>query len=80
MAKAEDYQICCALFDAYIAKVSKRSSNIMMTNDRRKIREGEILMLVDWYLNSKADDGEHGISFISHTRKGMRIQMKFVKD
>lgn len=79
MAKAEDYQICCALFDAYIAKVNKKNSN-MMTDDRRKITENEILMLIDWYLDSKADDGEHGISFSSHARKGMRIQMKFVKD
>ena len=50
-----------------------------MTDDRRKITEDEILMLIDWYLDQKADEGEHGISFDSHTREGMRVHMKFQK-
>ena len=50
-----------------------------MTNDRRKIDENEILMLIDWYLDKKADEGEHGISFASHAREGMRIMLKFYK-
>lgn len=75
---AKDYQICPAFFDAYIAKVSKRDPN-KMTDDRRKITEGEILMLLDWYLDQKADEGEHGISFDSHIREGMRVHIKFQK-
>lgn len=43
---AKDYKICPALFNAYIAKVSKRNPN-QMTDDRRPIEEGEIMMLVD---------------------------------
>lgn len=75
---AKDYRICPAIFSAYIAKVSKRSPN-MMTDDRREITEDEILALIDWYLDKESDDGEHGISFNSVNRDGMRIEMKFIK-
>ena len=75
---AKDYQICPACFDAYIAKVSKKNPG-QMTDDRRKIDENEILMLIDWYLDKKADEGERGISFASHAREGMRIRLKFYK-
>ena len=75
---AKDYQICCALFHAYIAKVSKKKPNLM-TDDRREISEQEILTLIDWYLDQKAEEGEHGIEFESDAREGMKIQMVFVK-
>ena len=39
---AKDYKICPALFNAYIAKVSKRNPNIM-TDDRREITDAEIM-------------------------------------
>ena len=52
---AKDYEICCALFNAYIAKVSKRDPNLML-EDRREITESEILMLVDWYMENKCQD------------------------
>lgn len=39
---AKDYRICCAMFNAYIAKTSKRNPNLML-KDRREITEGEIL-------------------------------------
>ena len=44
---AKDYQICPALFKAYIAKVSKRNPNIM-TDDRREITDAEIMDLIAW--------------------------------
>lgn len=47
---AKDYRICPALFNAYIAKVSKRSPNLML-EDRRAITEKEILSLIEWYLH-----------------------------
>lgn len=75
---AKDYKICCALFNAYIAKTSKRNPN-MMLEDRKVIEEGEILMLIDWYLNNKAKEGEHGLAFESLQREGYKIEMKFVK-
>lgn len=48
---AKDYKICPALFNAYIAKVSKRNPN-MMLEDRRVIEEHEILALIEWYLHN----------------------------
>ena len=76
---AKDYQICPALFNAYIAKVSKRNPN-KMTDDRRVIEEEEILALIDWYLDKESDVGEHGISFNSNTREGFRIELCFKKN
>lgn len=73
---AKDYKICTALFNAYIAKVSKRNPN-RMTDDRRVITEEEILMLIDWYLDLNVDEGEHGLKFDSHTREGYEIVVKF---
>ena len=75
---AKDYQICPALFNAYIAKVSKKNPN-KMTDDRRVITENEILMLIDWWLDNKCEDGEHGQFFESHARKGMNVVVEFKK-
>ena len=75
---AKDYRVCCALFNAYIAKVSKRNPN-MMLNDRREITEGEIMMLIDWYLDKEIDeDNKQAIRFDSLTREGMKVEMRFV--
>lgn len=76
---AKDYKICPAIFNAYIAKVSKRNPN-EMTDDRRVITEDEILMLVDWYLDNELEENQTTLSFESHTREGKRIQLKFVDE
>lgn len=73
---AKDYKICPALFNAYIAKVSKRNPNLM-TDDRRVITEEEILMLIDWFLEFRVEDGEHGMAFDSRWREGYEIVLKF---
>lgn len=73
---AKDYKICPTFFNAYIAKVSKKDPR-KMTNDRREITEEEILSLIDWYLDQKADEGENGIGFESQARDGMNVIMKF---
>ena len=39
------------MFNAYIAKVSKRNPN-MMLEDRRVIEEKEIFSLIEWYLHN----------------------------
>ena len=75
---ANNYKICPALFKAYIAKVSKKKPNLM-TDDRREISEEEILTLIDWYLDRKAEDGEKGIWFESEEREGMIVEIKFKK-
>ena len=76
---AKDYHICPALFNAYIAKVSKKNPDLM-TNDRRVITENEILMLIDWYLDNELDDTHNTLSFLSHAREGKRVQLMFVDD
>lgn len=76
---AKDYHICPALFNAYIAKVSKKNPNIM-TDDRRVITENEILMLIDWYLDNELEENQTSLSFESHTREGKRLQLKFVDE
>ena len=75
---AKDYKICCALFNAYISKVSKRNPNLMLT-DRREITESEILMLVDWYMENKCQDEEYKdgiVCFKSHIQEGKIIEMQ----
>lgn len=75
---AKDYKICCALFNAYIAKVSKRDPNLML-EDRREITEGEILMLVDWYMENKCQDEEYKdgvVCFKSHIQEGKIIEIQ----
>ena len=46
---AKDYKICPALFDAYIAKTSKKNPNEMLS-DRRIITDSEIFSLIQWRL------------------------------
>ena len=75
---AKDYKICCALFNAYIAKVSKRNPNLML-EDRREITESEILMLVDWYMENKCQDEEYKdgiVCFKSHIQEGKIIEIQ----
>ena len=75
---AKDYKICCALFNAYIAKVSKRNPNLML-EDRREITEGEILMLFDWYMENKCQDEEYKdgvVCFESHVQEGKIIEIR----
>ena len=75
---AKDYKICPALFNAYIAKVSKKEPNVM-TDDRREITESEILSLIDWWLDQKCNEGEDGQFFESYTREGMNVVLQFRK-
>ena len=75
---AKDYKICCALFNAYIAKVSKRNPNLMLT-DRREITESEILMLIDWYMENKCQEEEYKdgvVCFESVVQEGKIIEIQ----
>ena len=73
---AKDHKICCALFKAYIAKESKRDENCM-TDDRREIPEGEILMLIDWWLDKNAGENVNRLVFDSFFREGKKVIMRF---
>lgn len=81
---AKDYQICPALTNAYIAKVSKRNPN-MMLDDRRVITESEILTLIDWFLDRQIslcpnEEEPPFIFFESDERPGQWVQLKFLKE
>lgn len=76
---AKDYRICPALFNAYIAKVSKRNPNLM-TDDRRAITEIEIMALIDWYLDKELGEGNKVLSYASAIRGSKRVQLKYVDD
>ena len=75
---AKDYKVCCALWNAYIAKVSKRNPNLML-EDRREITESEILMLVDWYMENKCQEEEYKdgvVCFESDVQEGKIIEIQ----
>ena len=75
---AKDYKICPAMFNAYIAKVSKCNPN-RMTDDRRPIEEGEIMMLIDWYLDNGLGEKYKSISFESHAREGKKVELRYIE-
>lgn len=73
---AKDYSICCAMFNAYIAKTSKRNPNIML-EDRREITEGEILLLIEWWLRRKLADTIFDTQIITQDGKPI-IELKLL--
>lgn len=79
MATAKDYQICCALFNAYIAKVSKKDNNLM-TDDRREISDEEIFTLIDWKLGQFVSEHEESHGFIFEGSDGRNIKVCYVDD
>lgn len=75
---AKDYRICPALFNAYIARVSKRNPN-EMTDDRRIITDTEIMGLIHWWIKDKSK-GEAGY-VQTITLGGKRIvEIKYLGD
>lgn len=67
---AKDYKICPALWNIYIAKVSKKDPTLML-KDRRPLEEHEILGVIEWYareycIKNKTDE-------ISVTKNGKEI-------
>lgn len=75
---AKDYKICCALFDAYIAKVSKNNPNMMLT-DRREISNSEILTLIAWKLNQWCSSNKESNGFRFKDNDGKIIEVHYVK-
>lgn len=76
---AKDYKICCALANAYIAKVSKRNPNLMLT-DRREITKGEILTLIAWNLRQFVSHNEGSDGFVFEGFKGKKIEVHYIKE
>lgn len=65
---AKDYKICPAMFNCYIAKVSKKDPNLML-EDRRVLEEHEIMMIIDWWIRNKVEDTENNTQVITSNGK-----------
>lgn len=76
---AKDYRICCALFNAYIGKVSKSNPN-MMLSDRREITEGERLTLIAWELEQWVAKNEESDGFRFKDNDGRTIEVHYVDE
>ena len=77
---AKDYEIRVSGLTStlYLAKVSKRNPNVML-EDRRKITEGEILMLIDCYMDKKCQEEQYKdgvVRFKSHIQEGKIIEIQ----
>lgn len=76
---AKEYRICCALFNAYIAKVSKRTPNLMLS-DRRVITGGERLTLIAWELEQWVSKNDNSVGFRFKDNDGKTIEVHYVED
>ena len=77
---AKDYEILISALGMtpYFAKVNKRNPDLML-EDRRKITDGEILMLIDCYMRNKCHDEEYkdGVVFFkSRIQEGKIIEIR----
>ena len=79
MATAKDYRICCSLFSAYIAQVSKSTPN-MMLKDRREITTGEILSLINWKLQDWVLKNKDSKGFIFEDNDGKKIEVHYLNE
>lgn len=79
MAKAKDYRICCALFNAYISKVSKTNPYVMV-DDRREITNEEILTLINWKLKDWVFRNKDSEGFIFEDNDGKKIEVHYLNE
>ena len=75
---AKDYRICPALFNAYIARVSKRNPN-EMTDDRRIITDTEIMGLIHWWIKNKSEGKAGYVRTIALGGKPV-VEIKYLGD
>lgn len=77
---AKNYDIVCGWRNAYIAKHTKTNE---MSDDRKLITEGEIMMLIDFVLEKLLSDNdmeEGGFKFQSQRKDGYKVKVELVKD
>lgn len=77
---AKNYDIVCGWRNAYIAKYTKTNK---MSDDRRPITEGEIMMLIDFSLENYLltnDMEKGGFEFPSQLNDGCKIKVELVKE
>lgn len=75
---AQDYKICPAYFNVFLAKVSKRNPNLML-NDRRIITDAEIFGLIEWKLRQFCIENKTDTMYISSNDKTI-IEIKATGD
>ena len=75
---AQDYKICPACFNVFLAKVSKRNPNLMLS-DRRIITEEEIFGLIKWKLRQFCLDNYTDTMYINFNNK-TTIEIKATGD
>lgn len=75
---AQDYKICPACFNVFLAKTSKRNPNLMLS-DRRIITEEEIFGLIKWKLRQFCLDNDTDTMYINFDNK-TAIEIKATGD
>lgn len=75
---AQDYKICPACFNVFLAKVSKRNSNLML-EDRRIITDEEIFGLIKWKLRQFCLENNTDTMYINFDNK-TAIEIKATDD
>lgn len=75
---AQDYKICPAWFNVYLAKTSKHNPNLML-NDRRIITDEEIFGLIKWKLRQFCFDNHTDTMYINFNNK-TAIEIKATGD
>ena len=65
---AKDYEICCGWRNAYIARIKKQDSGVM-SQDRREISEPEVLAIIHWWAQKKAEENGSNMQAITHGGK-----------
>ena len=65
---AKDYKICPSWLNVYLAKTSKRNTNLML-NDRRIITDAEIFGLIEWKLRQFCIENKTDTMYISSNDK-----------
>jgi hypothetical protein len=66
------------MFNCYIAKVSKKDPNLML-EDRRALEEHEIMMIINWWIRNKVEDGENKTQVITADGKPI-IEIKLLDE
>lgn len=75
---AQDYKICPACFNVFLAKVSKRNPNLML-EDRCIITDEEIFSFIKWKLRQFCLDNHTDTMYINFGNKTV-IEIKITGD
>lgn len=74
---ARDYEICCAMSNAYLAKLLKKEKWVM-SNDRRIISNSEIINLLDWFADKNTTENNPVLRLYSKIRENKAIEIRYI--